>query len=103
MNCQNCGELNSTDSTFCKKCGQTLDTVPSTIYPVRPQTQVAYPYNKPPQYPSDPVPATVPIPATVPVTPFAPPPPMQYGQVPATTPATPFAPPPTQQGPTVFV
>jgi hypothetical protein len=102
MNCQNCGVLNSTDSTFCKKCGQPLDIVPSTIYPVRPQTQVAYPYNKP-QGPSEPVPATVPIPAPVPATAFAPPAPMHYGQVPATTPVTTFALPPTQQGLTALV
>ena len=92
MNCHNCGELNSTDSAFCKKCGQPLDTVPSAINPVRPQTQVAYSYNKP-QGLSEPVPATA----------FAPPPPMHYGQVPATTPVTTFALPPTQQGPTAFV
>ncbi len=103
MNCRNCGELNPTNSTFCNKCGHPLVSVPPTIQPVRPQTQVAYPYNKP-QGPSELVPATVPVQyGQVPVTPSIPPPPMQYGQVPATTPVTTFALPPMQQGPGTFV
>lgn len=72
MYCRKCGASNFTDSGICTGCGQIQHTIPAANSPVRPQTQVAYPYNYPLQAPYGQVPTT---PATVPATMIAPPPP----------------------------